>query len=425
MPELPCASWPLPRWLEYIEGQHPVAWDLGLARVGAVADAMGLRVPAPLLVTVGGTNGKGSTTTAIEQLFLSLGLKVGATLSPHLFAFNERIRLGGCDVDDGLLCAAFAAIETARGATTLTYFEYGMLAAFWCFRHAQVDVAVVEVGLGGRLDASNLADADVAVVTSVGIDHTDYLGPDRETIGAEKVAICRADRPLIVGEQLPPDSVVSGAAARGARLSLRDRDFTIAVTAEGFHFTCGKYAVDCAVRPRLALDNVAAALAAVLAAGHVPTATQVETALARAFLPGRLQRLAARVPVVVDVAHNPHGAAFLAQALLAAPATHTGGVTRCVLGTLADKDAVGIIGALAGAVGHWYCATTTGPRGRSGASLQAIVTSNFPGVGCAAFADLPDALGAALAEAGAADGVLVCGSFQVAGEALRHLGAGR
>ena len=417
------AAWPLPRWLDYIERQHPVAWDLGLTRVGAVADRMNLRAPAPLLVTIGGTNGKGSTTTVVEQLFLSLGLRVGATLSPHLFVFNERIRIGGAPIADGSICAALSAIESARGEISLTYFEFAMLAAFWCFKHAQVDVAVVEVGLGGRLDASNIADADVAVVTTVGIDHTEYLGSDRETIGVEKVAIARAGRPLILGERTPPRSVLDGAVAIGARLVVRDRDYAITATPAGFRFVCGDFAVDCTVQPRLALDNVAAALAAVLASGHVLTAAQIERALGNAWLPARLQQVAARVPVIVDVAHNPHGAAFLAQALAASDPRLKGGVTRCVLGILADKDGAGIISALAGAVDRWYCAATTGPRGLSAERLQALIAKDFPVDCTAAFVDVPAALGAALRDANAADRVLVCGSFQAAGQALQLLAA--
>ena len=419
-------AWPLATWLDYIERQHPVAWDLGLARVGTVADRLNVRAPAPLVLTVAGTNGKGSTTTAIEHFLIALGLKTGATFSPHLFEFNERIRLDGKEVDDEAICAAFVAIESVRGETSLTYFEYAMLAAFWSFKRAKVDAAVIEVGLGGRLDASNIADADVAVVTSVDLDHQDYLGPDRETIGAEKVAIARVGRPVILGERHPPQSVLDGAATLGAQLVRRDHDFAIRETPAGFHFTCGDYGIECGVKPRLALDNVAAALAAVVACGFAPNRLQVEQAMSQAWIQGRMQTIDAKVPVIVDVAHNPHGAAFFAASLAARDSNRASTVARrshCVLGTLADKDAPGIISALKNVVDRWYCVSTVGARGFPGDRLQALIVHQCPDQSVATFATVADALQIVLAEAVEGDRVLVCGCFQVAGHALQALGA--
>lgn len=423
MPDTAPSAWSLPTWLDYIERQHPVAWDLGLARVGAVGARLSLLQPAPQVLTIAGTNGKGSTTTAIEQLLIALGLKVGATLSPHMFKFNERIRIAGTDVDDAAICTAFTAIESARGAITLTYFEYAMLAALYCFKRAAVDVAVIEVGLGGRLDASNIVDADVAVVTSVGIDHVDYLGADRETIGTEKIAIARVNRPVVLGEVDPPQSVLNGANTIGARVLRRDHDFTIEPTRSGFRFALGSYAVDCQVAPRLALYNVASALAAVVALGQAPTSQQVDAAMTQARVRGRAQEIKRHVPVIVDVAHNPHGAAFLAQQLAERFACPSNGTRHCVLGTLADKDALGIISALADGVDRWYCAGTSGPRGFPGDRLQALIAKSIPSQFASSYVDVPTALEAALATAVVPDRVVVCGCFQAAGQALQWLGS--
>ena len=176
-------------WLDYIEDIHPSSWDLGLERIGAVADRLELRIPAPVSATVAGTNGKGSTCIVLEQALIAAGLSVGCTLSPHVHRFNERVRIDGVELDDAALCAAFEVIEAGRGDTLLTYFEFTSLAALHCFKQAAVDVAVLEIGLGGRLDAFNIVDADVAVITNIGIDHTDWLGETRELIGAEKAGV--------------------------------------------------------------------------------------------------------------------------------------------------------------------------------------------------------------------------------------------
>src|SRR5688572_8428365 len=198
----------LPDWLDYIERQHPKSIDMGLQRVREVAQRLGLKRPARKVITIGGTNGKGSTVAFIEAIARAAGWRVGAYTSPHLLRYNERVRIDGVDADDAALVAGFEAIEAARGEVPLTYFEYGTLAALWLFERARLDLALLEVGLGGRLDATNLVDADVAVITTVDLDHQDWLGNDRESIGAEKAGIVRAWKPLVLGEDDPPASVL-------------------------------------------------------------------------------------------------------------------------------------------------------------------------------------------------------------------------
>jgi dihydrofolate synthase/folylpolyglutamate synthase len=422
---------PLAAWLAWIEqvlvrppvrpgaAPPPEGMELGLERVAAVARRLGVVVPAPCSIIVAGTNGKGSTAMALEVLLRARGMRVGTTLSPHLVRFNERIRVDGRDAADADIVAAFAAIEAARRAgnreVLLTYFEFGILAALCCFRRAAVDVAVLEVGLGGRLDATNLVDADAAVVTAIGLDHQEYLGDDRESIGREKVAVARPGRPLIVGEPSPPRSVLDGAAAIGARLLRRGADFDLARTPAGFSFDMQGRRIDFTVQPRLSEEAVAAALATLRALGLEPTGAQVDAALRDAMLPGRLQalRAASGTAVVVDVAHNPHAARYIAARL----GRHAGGRTHCLLAMLADKDAAGVAAALSGIVDCWHAAGTDGARGRSDVELASHLP---PGASC--HGALPDALDGVLVAAGPHDRVLVCGSFQAAAAALRRLG---
>ena len=215
----------LAEWLEYIERQHPKTIDMGLDRVREVATRMGLKKPAKKVITVGGTNGKGSTVAFIEAIARAAGWKVGAYTSPHLLAYNERVRIDGADAGDADLVAAFEAVEAARGITLLTYFEYGTLAALWLFARSKLDLAILEVGLGGRLDATNLIDSDVAVITTVDLDHQDYLGNDLEAIGFEKAGIARAWKPLVLGDDDPPASVLRHAYAIGANTIRAGCDF--------------------------------------------------------------------------------------------------------------------------------------------------------------------------------------------------------
>lgn len=409
----------LPDWLAWLEQQHPKAIDLGLERVGQVADRLGLRHPGCPVITVGGTNGKGSTVATLVSIYRSAGLRVGSYTSPHLLRFNERICLGGEPVDDATLVAAFDRIEAARGTTSLTYFEFTTLAAFLVFRDAAPDVVVLEVGLGGRLDAVNLIDADVAVVTSIGIDHTEYLGNTRELIAIEKAGIFRSGHPAICGDLDPPASLVEAAARLGAPLQRRGRDYDFDADEAGWTWRGPGRELRGLPRPALALDNAATALAALFAAPlDVPEAA-VRDGLRQASLAGRLQA-AARAPLVLlDVAHNPHGAAFLMAQL---PPAAPGQRTLAVLGMLADKDAGGVMDACLGRIDAWHVATLSVPRGQQADVLAEMLLER----GCTVagtYGSVSAALAAARQRALPTDRILVFGSFYTVGAAQAALAA--
>src|SRR5687768_12362745 len=369
-------------WLEYIERQHPKSIDMGLDRVREVATRMRLKKPAKRVITVGGTNGKGSTVAFIEAIARAAGWRVGAYTSPHLLAYNERVRIDGLDASDADLVAAFEAVEAARSSTLLTYFEYGTLAALWLFERSKLDLAILEVGLGGRLDATNLVDADVAVITTVDVDHQDWLGNDRETIGFEKAGIARAWKPLVLGEDDPPASVLRHAYAIGASAIRAGCDFFFdSAAAHGNRFSPTDAVLPGAGQwtwrelgesfdlplPRLAapvqLRNAATAIAALRALDKKLPVDAIAQGVANAHIPGRLQRFERDgVEVVVDVAHNPQAARGLAAWLAAAPPP---GRTIAVFAALGDKDIAGVVEALADRIDAWHLAglADSAPRG--------------------------------------------------------------
>ena len=412
----------LAEWLSYIEQQHPATIDMGLERVRAVATAMGLGQPAPHTIVVGGTNGKGSTVAFIEAIARAAGWKVGAYTSPHLLRYNERVRIDGDDASDAALIDAFNAIEDARGSTTLTYFEYGTLAALHLFAQAGLDLAVLEVGLGGRLDAVNIVDADVAVITTVDIDHADWLGEDREAIGVEKAGIIRGWKPVILGETDPPSSVLARAYLLGANAIRGGSDF-FADTIDAQHWSWRDvgFRIELpmpTLRGPIQLRNAASAIAALRALDKpLPRAAIVE-GVAQARIRGRLQAFERDgVEVLVDVGHNPQAARELAAALKAATIT---GRTVAVFAALQDKDAVGVVEALADWVDGWHLAGLEGARAQSATALLA----RLAGTAAAAAAthdDVDTALQQALSAAQAGDRVLVFGSFHTAAQALLWL----
>jgi dihydrofolate synthase/folylpolyglutamate synthase len=415
----------LAQWLEYIELQHPESIELGLDRVRAVAQRMQLDRPARKVVTVAGTNGKGSTVAFVEAIARAAGWRTGAYSSPHLLAYNERVRIDGRDADDAALVAGFEAVESARGDTPLTYFEHGTLCALWLFARAGLDLAVLEVGLGGRLDAVNIVDPDVAVITTVDIDHVDWLGADRETIGLEKAGIARPWKPLVLGDDDPPASVLRRAYAIGAAAVRANCDFFFApVDASSWRWReVGRsYTLP---MPRMAapaqLRNAAVAIAALRALGEPLPDAAVADGVASASVPGRLQRFErGGVEVLVDVGHNPQAARELARWLDAAPA---GGRTLAVFAALGDKDLAGIIEALAGRVDRWWLAGLEAVAGR-GLSVDAFA-ERLAGTAAAdgeRHAGVGEALAAALAQADPGDRVLVFGSFHTAADALQALG---
>lgn len=412
-------------WLEHAERQHVVGVDLGLERVARVAAALGFEAPghrpAPRNVIVAGTNGKGSVCVALEALLSGAGVRVGTTLSPHLHRFNERVRVAAAPLDDRHLCDAFAAVEAARGAVPLTYFEYGALVAMVCFRRADVDVAILEVGLGGRLDAMNLVSADLAVITSIGLDHQDYLGDDLESIGREKAGVLRPGQHVVLGREVS-ESVLAEADALGCRSSRLGADLEVRAGADGWDFHAPGLVLEDLPRGALAPDNCALALAA---AAHLTPidADLARAALARAELPGRFERWrmpgpGPSIPLILDVAHNPAAAAFLARRVAE---EEPGRRFVAVLGSLADKDAAGVAAALDPLVAHWICIPTPGPRGRSAAATAAQL-------GAARSTAVEDDMAAALRRARTAlpegGGILTLGAFSVIERARLVLQAG-
>ena len=419
----------LSQWLEYIQRQHPESIELGLDRVREVATRLGLGRPAAQVITVAGTNGKGSTVAFIEAIAGAGGWKVGAYTSPHLLRYNERVRIEAEEVADDALVAAFAVVEAARGDTPLTYFEFGTLAALWLFQRASLDLVVLEVGLGGRLDAVNLVDADVAVVTTVDIDHTGWLGSDRESIGREKAGIARAWKPLVLGEVDPPSSVLRHAYAIGANAIRLGSDF-FHEPVDAAHWRWREVGAELRLpAPRLAAPpqraNASTAIAALRALPRALPEAAFAQGVATATLPGRLQCLQRDgVEIVLDVAHNPQAARELAAWLRRrSPAP-----TVAVFAALADKDAAAMVQALDGQVGHWYLAgLEQAGRGQDVDSLAARLAGTVAGVATGVSsgdARVADALDRAIAAASPAGRVLVFGSFHTVAEALQALRSG-
>lgn len=412
----------LDEWLARLERLHPQEMDLGLERVRRVFDRLGARRPASKVVTVAGTNGKGSVVAALDAVLRAHGLKVGVTTSPHLHRFNERIVIAGREVSDEAIVDAFERIEAARQDTSLTYFEFAILAALELMADAAVDVALLEVGLGGRLDAVNLIAADVAVISSVDLDHEAWLGPDRETIGREKAGILRHGRPLIIGEQHPPQSVLDRARELGVPVYRAGHDFHWQETAAGAMFRGGgQQQVKLAALPAAHLlpSNLAAALqAASLLLELVPA--HVHDALDGLQLPGRVQRRAALgSDWILDVAHNPHA--------LAALVAQIGQITVerrwvVVFGTFRDKRAERMFELLEPLAAGVHLAPTATARGQSATELAGRLAEVAAGVPRREHEDVASALQAAAADARASGhGILVVGSFTLVAAADRWL----
>ena len=404
----------LAAWLDYIETIHPSNWELGLDRIGVVAERMHLREPAPTSVIVAGTNGKGSTCVCLEQVLLAGGLTVGCTLSPHVHRFNERVRINGRELDDASLCAAFVAIEAGRGATLLTYFEFTSLAALYCFKQAGVDVAVLEIGLGGRLDAFNIVDADVAVITNIGIDHTDYLGDTLECIGAEKAGVLRPGQQVVLGPDLPASVLEPAGVLAGERMRIGQQISYGRGSPGRWWLDIKGRLVDDLPEGNLPIGNCALAIAAAHALG-VRDAAAVCRGIERAWLPGRCEEIVSRGRRwLVDVAHNPLGAAYLQDEL----ARHyPGAPVLAVLGTLADKDAEGLFEALDDLVTCWILVDVTTPRGMTAATLAERSGAREVLVAGAVSRGLAQA--GSLAQSG--DVILVFGSFATAQAARLEL----
>jgi dihydrofolate synthase / folylpolyglutamate synthase len=409
-------------WLDYLATLHPASIAMGLDRVRAVLALLDAPVTCPV-VTVAGTNGKGSTCAMLDSVLRCAGYAVGLYTSPHLLRYHERVRLRGRDAMDAELLAAFNAVEDARLAavdskgapTPLTYFEFGTLAALWLFARAGLDALVLEVGLGGRLDAVNVVDATVAVLTSVAIDHTDYLGSTREEIGREKAGIFRAGRAAICADPDPPASVVARASEIGARLLRIGRDYGF--VNEGMQWKYWgpggeRYGLPFpALRGAYQLNNAATVMAAldVLRDALPVRGGALREGLLTVELPGRFQVLPGRPTVVLDVAHNPHAAGVLADEL-GAMGYHP--QTIAVFGMYADKDIAGVAAAVNRRVDRWFVAPLPGPRGARAEEIgEALVAAGVDANALRIFPDIASAYAAAKEAVGETDRIVVFGSF--------------
>lgn len=425
MPSLD-ANTSLTDWLSWLETLHPTEIELGLARIDDVYKKLCHRRPARHVITVAGTNGKGSNIAMLEAILLQAGYAVGSYTSPHLHHYNERVRVGGIDMDDRSLCRAFERINRARGDVSLTYFEFGTLAALDLFTRHELDVVLLEVGLGGRLDAVNIVDPDIAVITSIGLDHEAWLGSDRETIGAEKAGIMREGIPVICGDRQPPESLLQQAKELKVQLYRLGHEFGYEADAETWtwwaDFGHGKLSHLGLPQPALSggfqLDNAATVLATLQCLDEFPTdRVDIEEGLEHVRLPGRFQLLASEdVPCIYDVAHNPHAAAALSRSLQARPVK---GQTRMVFGAMADKDIALIVDELSPVVDRWYLAAPSIARAASPEQMsiilreQGISEDNMEWYG-----SVSQAVFAAQTEAADDDRVVVCGSFYTVAEAL-------
>jgi len=427
----------LAEWLSYIEGIHPKTIEMGLERVARVRDELSRHWDRPfagVIITVGGTNGKGSTCAMLESMLLAAGYQVGLYTSPHLLRYTERVRLQGREAEEAELVQVFERIEAARiaaGNVSLTYFEYGTLAAWDLFVRAGVEAAIMEVGLGGRLDAVNMLDADCAVITSIDLDHMDYLGDTRESIGREKAGIFRAGRPAVVADPMPPATLAEKAGEVGAQLLLIGRDFGYQADRQQWGFWVKTASGELRKRPGLAypalrganqLLNASAALAALdCLRERVPVGmNEVRLGLATVSLPARFQVLPGRPAVVLDVAHNPHAAAVLSENL-----SNMGffAETHAVFSMLSDKDIEGVCRRMKGRIDVWHVAPLPGPRGTSVEALETAIAKSGAGGVVKRHVSPREAYAAARAAVTENDRIVVFGSFLTVSDVAQFLNA--
>jgi dihydrofolate synthase/folylpolyglutamate synthase len=412
-------------WLEFIGRQHPDAIALGLERVRTVLARMQVTFDCPVF-SVAGTNGKGSVCAYLEAILRASGRRVGLYTSPHLLHYNERVRIDARAASDERLCESFAAVERARGEVPLTYFEFGTLGALWLFARERLEALVLEVGLGGRLDAVNVLDADCALLTSVALDHTELLGATREAIGREKAGIFRAGRPAVVADPDPPASVIEEARHLGARALLLGRDFGYRARDAQWEYwgPGGKRSglAHPALRGARQLRNAAAALAALDALRErLPLAMQdVRRGLAQVALPGRFQVLPGRPQVILDVAHNAEAAQALAENLAASGYAHE---TIAVFGMLRDKDIAAVARALAPRITRWHVASLPGARGASAAEVLRALAAAGIAQPCTPHDSPASAFAAARGEAREDDKIVAFGSFLTVAEVMQALAA--
>ncbi|NBM04796.1 bifunctional tetrahydrofolate synthase/dihydrofolate synthase [Proteus sp. G2671] len=417
----PKATSPLSVWLSYLEHLHSSAIDMGLERVGKVGKILNVLRPAPKVITVSGTNGKGTTCHMLESILMASGLKVGVYSSPHLVRYTERVRIQGKELSEGAFCEVFAEIEQARGDISLTFFEYGTLAALKLFQQAQLDVVILEVGLGGRLDATNIVDADIAAITSIALDHTDWLGADREHIGHEKAGIFRANHYAVVGEPDMPHSIAQVANEKHAKLFRRGTDWSFAIEDEHWHWRCVDCEFDALPIPNIPLANAATAMGVICCllrsddkVSQAITEQSIVEGMSHAQLPGRFQVISQHPLVIFDVAHNPHAAGYLAEKLSQLP-QKSDTQMRIVVGMLGDKDIAGTLACLTPLADHWYVAPLNEFRGASAEVLAQHLDKPM------VFDSVENAWQQAISDAAPNDIVVVCGSFHTVAHIMELL----
>lgn len=411
----PQATSPLSVWLDYLSNIHTSSIDLGLDRVSSVCQTSNLSKPAPTVITVAGTNGKGSTCALIEAILLDAGYSVGVYSSPHLIRYNERVRINGNDLPDQDHSEAFAYIDEQRGETSLSFFEFGTLAALYQFKKHQVDVVLLEVGLGGRLDATNVVDHDVSVITSLAIDHVDWLGDDINVIGFEKAGIFRAGKPAVCGQPKAPATVAGHADDIGAQLHQVGIQYQFQLEGSGdtWCWSSGPFVLDALPIPSLPLANAATAVMALGCAELDISDVNIVNGLKKAKLPGRMQTLAGEPQVLLDVAHNPHSAEYLVEQLQKRYPDRT---IHTIIAMLHDKDIAATLNVLGQLSSYWYPASLSGPRAAKAEELIRYLPESTMG-----YADPVQAYQAALTQACPDDLILVVGSFHTVGEVLAHV----
>lgn len=424
---VPGAGATLEQWLDYLESIHPSEIDLGLDRVLLVLRRLFRRNPSARIITVGGTNGKGSAVVAIEQLLIRAGRTTGAYTSPHLQHYNERVRINGSNVTDDSLVRAFERVEAARGKTTLTYFEFGTLAAFLLFEEAGVEDWVLEVGLGGRLDAVNVLDPDLAIITSVDIDHVSFLGNNREVIGFEKAGILRPGINAIYADIDPPASVLQQVSAQKVHLERAGESYQLVPTEDeesatnGFILKQSRYGDEVRLPDTgLPVHSLAAAVVAIRQLEPGLKVADIERLIAGLSLPGRYEVLSSSPQVIADVGHNPHAAAWLAARL--SRQRKPSGRVIAIYAALADKDVEGVARAMNPIVDQWYLAGLEVPRGLGCQELSARLTGIIGEALPLLSSSVGEALEKALAEATQDDLVIVFGSFYTVAVARDALG---
>lgn len=420
-------------WLAYIEALHPKAIAMGLDRVKLVIEKLQLNPTFPI-ITVAGTNGKGSVCAMLSHIYVQAGYQVGCYTSPHINHYNERVSVNLQLISDDDLCAAFTAVEAARGDVALTYFEMGTLAAMWHFCRQPLDICILEIGLGGRLDAVNAFEPSCAIVTSIDLDHMEFLGDTREQIGFEKAGVFRANKLAICGDENPPNSLVKYAQKIGADLQLIQHDFRVKKTKHGWQYSTENMCLDL---PHLGLigdfqlNNAACVVCAVLYLSDIlpvmaseQSGTALQANIHRAFsavqLMGRFQQLQSKPQVIVDVAHNPHAAKSLAQNLKSIACA---GKTLAVFGMLADKDIAGVIDAIHDEIDAWYLADIHSARGAKAVTLQNVLIKSDNIINGSSkpinmFEDVATALVAACNDADKNDRIIVFGSFYTVADAM-------